>query len=137
MRRYLLDTGIAADWVFRRKQVREYAESRAQAGSRIGICTPVLGELWAGVEHSITRQRNRQKLIRALVGLVVWPYDERAAEMFGRLYADLRRQGRTIQQVDLQIAAIALTLGNCTLVTKDSDFRAISNLDVEDWSKPS
>jgi tRNA(fMet)-specific endonuclease VapC len=136
MRRYLLDTGIAADWVFRRMGVRERAETQAKTRSRVGICTPVLGELWAGVEHSKTHRWNRQRLIRALVGLVVWPYDERAAEEFGRIYAHLRHFGRMIQQIDIQIAAVALTLGNCTVVTKDRDFQAIPNLDIEDWSKP-
>jgi len=134
MRRYLLDTGAAADWIFRRRRMPERIEQVVQSGARVGICTPVLGELWAGVEYSQTRERNRQRLIRALVGLIIWPYDERAAQEFGRLYADLRRVGRTIQQVDLQTGAVALTLGNCTVVTKDSDFRAIPGLDIEDWS---
>jgi hypothetical protein len=39
-----------------------------------------------------------------------------------------------MQQVDVQVAAIALTLG-CVLVTKDSDFQAISGLTIEDWSQ--
>jgi len=39
-----------------------------------------------------------------------------------------------MQQIDIQIAAIALTLGNCAVVTKDSDFQAIPALDVVDWS---
>ena len=137
MKRYLLDTGVAADFVFRRKHVPESVEKLVQSGSRVGVCTPVLGELWAGVEYSKTQHRNRHRLIIALERLVVWPYDEQAAEEFGRLYANLRRIGRTIQQIDIQIAAVALTLGNCTVATKDSDFRAIPDLDIEDWSKPS
>jgi tRNA(fMet)-specific endonuclease VapC len=32
------------------------------------------------------------------------------------------------------IAAIAFTLGNCTVVTKDSDFSAIPGLTVENWA---
>ncbi len=40
-----------------------------------------------------------------------------------------------MQQVDIQIAAIALTLGHCTVVTKDQDFQAIPGLGVEDWSQ--
>jgi hypothetical protein len=45
------------------------------------------------------------------------------------------RRGRIIPQIDLQIAAIAISPGNCTVATKDSDFQAIPGLDVEDWSK--
>jgi tRNA(fMet)-specific endonuclease VapC len=40
-----------------------------------------------------------------------------------------------MQQVDIQIAAIALTPGNCTVITKDSDFAAITRLQVEDWTQ--
>ena len=41
-----------------------------------------------------------------------------------------------MQVPDLQIAAIALTLGDCVVVSKDSDLRAVPGLTVEDWSRP-
>jgi len=47
----------------------------------------------------------------------------------------LKRRGRIIQQIDIQVAAIALTLGDCTVVTADSDFAAIPGLVIEDWTK--
>jgi len=40
-----------------------------------------------------------------------------------------------MQQIDIQIGAIALTLGDCTVVTSDSDFAAVPGLAVEDWTK--
>ena len=137
MRRYLLDTGPAGDFVNRRLAVYGRAKRAAADGNRVGICVPVLGELWAGVLGSATRQRNEERLVRRLRDLVVWPYENLAAHEFGRLFAELRRMGRPMQQIDVQIAAVALTLGNCTVVTKDSDFHAIPGLDVEDWSLPS
>jgi tRNA(fMet)-specific endonuclease VapC len=33
----------------------------------------------------------------------------------------------------VQIAAIALTLGNCTVVSTDSDLSAVPGLTVENW----
>jgi tRNA(fMet)-specific endonuclease VapC len=39
-----------------------------------------------------------------------------------------------MQQVDLMVAAIALSLGNCTVVSKDSDLFAVPGLDVENWA---
>ena len=47
---------------------------------------------------------------------------------------ELRHVGRVISVVDMQLAAISFALGNCTVVTKDSDFAAIPGLDHEDWS---
>ena len=135
MTRYLLDTGIASDYINRRKGVYEVACDRAKSGARIGVCTPVVGELFAGVEVSASRQRNLTTLIHTLDSLRVWPYDFKAAEEFGRLFAILRRAGRPMQQIDIQIAAVALTLGSCVVVTKDSDFSAVPGLDVENWVK--
>ena len=76
----------------------------------------------------------RNGCCNSLSDFILWPYTEEAAREFGRLFIDLRRAGRPMPQIDIQIAAIALTLGHCTVVTKDSDFAAIPGLDHEDWS---
>ena len=133
-RHYLFDTGIAQDFQARRGGIRERAIASRKNGHRIGICVPVLGELWSGVECSSSRQRNLDLLRQALTTLVIWPYTTEAAEEFGRIFAELKRTGRIVQQVDMQIGAIARTLPNCVVVTKDSDFQAISGITVENWA---
>jgi tRNA(fMet)-specific endonuclease VapC len=134
MRRFLLDTGIAGHYVHRRKGVFERAEHRVSRGDRIGICVPVLGELYFGVEYSETRGRNLKRLLMALSNLTIWPFTEKAAAEYGKIAAHLEHTGRPMQQVDIQIAAIALTLGRCTVVTTDSDLSAIPGLKVENWA---
>ena len=133
-RHYLFDTGIAQDFQAGRRGIRERAIAHRQNGHRIGICVPVLGELWSGVECSSSRERNLALLRHALATLVIWPYSVEAAEEFGCIYAELRKTGRIIQQIDMQIGAIARTLPNCTVVSKDSDFQAISGITVENWA---
>jgi tRNA(fMet)-specific endonuclease VapC len=135
MRRYVLDTGIASDYVNRRHGVYEQARVAVERGDRIGIGTPALGELWAGVQASTTRDRNIKLLKRQVADMTIWPFDTAAAEKFGELFAELRRLGRPMQQIDMQVAAIAMSLGNSSVVSKDSDFAAIPGLDVVDWSK--
>lgn len=134
MRRFLLDTGVASDFVFRRGGVYPRARSEIDKGHKIGVCLPVLGELFAGVEYSATRDRNRQRLVHQVHDFAEWPFDRAAAEEYGRLYTHLRRVGRPMSQIDMQIAAIAITLPQCTLVTRDSDFSAIPELSIEFWS---
>lgn len=134
MRRYLLDTGIAQDFINRRHGVLGRVDAERRAGNRIGICTPVLGELWAGVEGSVSRERNLQRLRLALSRLIVWPYTNEAAAEFGRVFAELRRIGRPMQQVDIMVAAIAFSLGHCTVVTRDTDLIAVPGLMVENWA---
>src|SRR5205807_1737280 len=99
--RYLLDTGIAQDFQDDRHGVR--ADHERHKGHRIGVCVPVLGELWAGVEGSASRDRNLQSLRHALSRLSIWPYSTEAAEEYGRIFAELRRAGRRIPQIDMQI----------------------------------
>jgi tRNA(fMet)-specific endonuclease VapC len=134
MRRYLLDTGMASDFIHRRHGVHSRVGHAALRGDVVGICVPVLCELWAGIELSASRDRNLDRMKRALTRLRVWPLEAKAAEIYGRLYADLRRKGRPMQITDLQIAAIALYLGNCTVVSKDSDLSAVPGLSVENWA---
>ena len=39
-------------------------------------------------------------------------------------------------QIDIQIAAIALSMGNTVVVSRDSDFLAVPGLTVENWAAP-
>ncbi len=133
MRRFLLDTGPAHDLINRRQGVLGRVDTERQAGNRIVIGTPVLGELWSAVEGSASRERNLQRLRLALSRLVDWPCTDEAAAQYGRVFAELRRVGRPMQQIDIMIAAIAFALGDCTVVTKDSDVKAVSGLVVESW----
>ena len=133
-RRYLLDTGPAQDFQDRRGDVRSRVLAHRRNGHRVGICTPVLGELWSGVELSANRERNCQSLFEALHVLSIWPYTPEAAEKFGVIFAELRRAGRVIQQIDMQIGAVAKTLPNCIVVSKDADLKAIPGIVVEDWT---
>lgn len=133
MRRYLHDTNAASDDVHRRRGVFERARIALATGNAIGIGVPVLAELVAGIERSDTRERNMQRLKAAIGSLRVWPFDNAAAFEYGRLHAELKRTGRPIGVIDTMIAAVALSLGHCTVVSCDNDLRAVPTLTVEDW----
>lgn len=134
IRHYLLDTGIAQDLQDDRRGVRSKAKAVRALGHRVGICVPVLGELWSGVEGSDQRERNLKQLRHALKKLVIWPYSTAAAAEYGRIFTELKRAGRPVQQIDMQIGAIARTLPNCVVVSKDGDLSAISRITVENWA---
>lgn len=134
MRRYLLDSNIMGDFVDRRRGIPDKVREVRQHGGRIGTCMPVVAELFYGMEFSATRDENIRRLRRALSGIICWPLDRAAAEEYGRIAAERRRSGRTMQAVDIMVAAIAFTLGNCTVVTTDSDLVAVPGLAVENWA---
>lgn len=135
-RRFLLDSGPAQDFLFGRRGVQARVEAARIGGAKVGICTPVLGEIIGGLEGSDSRKVSWDIARRRLGKLVCWPYETAAAYEFGRIIAQLRRMGRPMQQIDIQIAAIAMSLGNCVVITTDSDLSAIPGLATDDWSTP-
>ncbi len=133
MTKYLFDSGILGAYVDRRHGVFETARAKTAEGHRIGTCMPVLAEMAGGLERSATRERNMKALRAALPSLKVWPFDQDAAFEYGRIYAELARLGRPIGAIDMMIAAIAKTLGNCKVVSTDGDLLVVSALTVENW----
>ena len=57
-RRYLLDTGPAFDFLFKRKGIDVRVEEARRNGARIGICMPGFGEIVAGLEASDSREKS-------------------------------------------------------------------------------
>src|SRR5687768_4201007 len=84
--------------------------------SAIGFCSIVKAELVYGAERSSRRASNLvllDQLFRAFESL---PFDDRAAEHYGGIRADLASRGSMIGPYDLCIAAIALA-NNLVVVT--------------------
>jgi tRNA(fMet)-specific endonuclease VapC len=133
MKRYLLDSGVLNDYIYRRANVVERLKDATNRGIQVGTATPVVAELFAGAELSQSRVKSLDRLRRAMAPIVAWPFDRAAAREYGILFADLRRIGRPMQQMDIQIAAIAITIGSCSVITYDSDFAAIKRLTSENW----
>ena len=86
------------------------------------------------MEGSAQRNANEVLLLRALSQLSVWPYSFEAAAEYGRIFTQLKLAGTPIQQIDIQIGAIARTLPNRVVVSKDSDLLVIPGLTIENWA---
>jgi tRNA(fMet)-specific endonuclease VapC len=136
LKRYILDSGIVNDMINRRHGVDVKATEARKKGHRLGVGTPVVGELLAGLENSASRDKNLARLERMLSRVTLWSYDEASARQYAKIAGDLRSRGIAIQQIDMQVAAIAFALGACVVVSKDSDFNDITGLAVENWAVP-
>lgn len=133
MSKLILDSGILSAYMNRVPTVFDELRKRAAQGIRVGTCMPILAEIAFGIELSASRDRNFEILNRNLNSLRLWPFDKAAALTYGKLAANLRRSGRPMQTVDIMLAAVALNLGNCVVITTDSDLEAIPGLAVERW----
>jgi tRNA(fMet)-specific endonuclease VapC len=136
MKRFILDTGIAALQLDRKRGVFERAAAEVARGNRVGIAAPVLAELAFRAEGSPQRDRNILRLRQALDAWKLRLVDTAAAFEYGRIAFELKTIGRPMGQNDIMIAAIARSLGNATVVTMDSDLAAVPGLTVENWAEP-
>lgn len=133
MTRYLLDTKAVADFINHRYGLPARVAEALRQGAIIGTCESVVAELLFGAENSAAPAENLRRRDHGLSRLRCWPLDRKASQEFGRLVCTLKKAGRLIGPIDSMIAAIALSLGNCVVVTKDEDFRAVPGLRVENW----
>lgn len=136
MRRFILDTGAAGLYLDRKRGVFERAAAEIAAGNRVGVAGAVVGELAFRAEGSPKQEQNLLRLREALDVWKLWLADVAAKFEYGRIAFELKILGRPIGQNDITIAAIALTLGNATVVTMDGDLSSVPGLSVENWAQP-
>jgi tRNA(fMet)-specific endonuclease VapC len=92
-----------------------------------------VAELQYGVEKSHSAQRNQQALDEFLLPLVVFPFEQEAANVYGRLRRDLEAFGTPIGAYDMLIAAHALSLGAVLVTNNQREFARIRSLHIENW----
>ena len=99
--------------------------------SEIGISHIVLGELLLGVFKSLdSGELNRT--LRVIRGMTLLHGDGDTAVIYAGIRRDLERQGSTIPQNDIWIAAVSLQ-ANLPLVSRDQHFRRISQLQLVEY----
>ncbi len=100
----------------------------------IAVSTVTKGEMFAGSAQSMQRERTRERQEAFLVRYTSLPFDDAAADEYGRIDGLLRSRGMRIGPVDTQIAAIAL-VHNLVVVTHNiRHFSRVPNLTIEDWT---
>src|SRR5437867_13454704 len=113
--------------------VRERIHRGRRAGHRFIACYPVLCELEVGIQQTPKPEDNRRRLAQLLRHVRLWPLDAETARLYGAVYIELRRRGRTLSQVDMARAALAAQ-HKLAVLTTDRDFEALTDLRVENWT---
>jgi len=130
MRRYLIDTAILAGYLYTRPVVvnplSPWIQQR-EASTSIVVYGEVIEHLKSRPNFTLHQLQLQQLLVQIEPYFLTYPIME--------LYADLRRALRPpygpglIGDIDTLVAATAINR-NLTLVTTDSDFQRVPNLQV-------
>jgi tRNA(fMet)-specific endonuclease VapC len=128
--KYLLDTNTCIRYINgRAPQIRR----KMQADADIAISTITKGEMYTGSARSQHPRQSRRKQDAFFARFTSLPFDEAAADEFGRSRAALEVAGTPIGPYDMQIDAIALAHGLVVITHNTREFGRIVRLQIEDW----
>jgi tRNA(fMet)-specific endonuclease VapC len=132
---HLLDANSFVDHLRSSPASNVTAKLMAAPPGSVYLCSVVLAELLYGAAHSHSAHQaaNLALIARLRQQFVSLPFDDRAAEEYGKVRAHLSAHGTLIGPNDLMIAAIALA-NQMTLVTHNTtEFSRVPDLTLDDW----
>lgn len=132
--RYMLDTNIC---IYAIKHRPEQVLIRLQEHDPKDICisSVTYAELMHGVEKSKAVEKNRVALALLLANIEIMNFDSLAAESYGRIRADLEKEGIPIDPLDMMIAGHALSLGYTVVTNNTREFKRVKGLRLENWAE--
>jgi tRNA(fMet)-specific endonuclease VapC len=105
---------------------------------KVVLCSPVAAEIHYGLARLPTGSRRRLLLsseFERLREVAHWSdWSETAAREFGRHKALLEERGTRLDDMDLIVASVALTLRACVATFNSRHFTRIEGVEVEDWA---
>ncbi len=129
---YLLDTDTLSATLRRDPDVRVVRRLATVGAEEQFMSAISLGELVFGAVR-----RNRDDLMERFEQLTdalpVLPFDQKGAEIFGRLKAHLELLGTPLAEPDLRIAAIALAFDLTLVSGNPRHFERVPDLRLENW----
>lgn len=133
----LLDTNVVSALMHRLPE----ALSRLRMSEPVDVvlCSPVAAEIHYGLSRLAAGSRRRRILteeyarLREAVAWVDWT--EAAAAEFGRQKALLEARGTPIEDMDVAIGSVALTLGARVATYNRRHLGRLHGLAVDDWTE--
>jgi predicted nucleic acid-binding protein len=132
---YLLDTSSFSD-LMRENPAVVRRLSSLSAQDTVLLCPIVRGEIAYGLKRLPEGQRRsvlEAKAEKLFGAFLCHEVTAAAAERYAQLKVVRQKKGLSLDENDLWIAAVALSLG-ATLITRDGDFREIDDLPVQNWA---
>jgi tRNA(fMet)-specific endonuclease VapC len=131
--KYMLDTNICI-YLIKQNPAKVIKHFKSHAIGDIGISSITLAELRYGVSKSQHVEKNQQALDEFILSLEIADFDEKAAQEYGAIRAELERSGKSIGSMDMLIGAHARALGSTLVTNNTKEFKQIKNLKIADWS---
>ena len=130
---YMLDTNTC---IFVLKNRPEKVKRKFKAIKNICISSVTFGELCFGIENGDAhlREKRWEQLDDFTQRILIDPWDEEAARHYGAIRALLKKEGNTIGNNDLLIAAHSRSIDSVLVTNNTKEFSRVPDLTLEDWT---
>jgi tRNA(fMet)-specific endonuclease VapC len=130
---HLLDTNSCVDHLRRGTGSNVTTRLNGSLPGSVILCSVVVAGLLYGARRSNNVARTLAEVQGFCSRFASLPFDDRAADEYGKIRAHLYGAGIPIGPNDFMIASIALAIG-LTLVTHNvGEFGRVPGLNIEDW----
>jgi tRNA(fMet)-specific endonuclease VapC len=133
MKLCLLDTDILSLFFRNHPQVVDACNLYCQEYRQLSFSLITYYEILSGLKHR-DAQKQLDKFLRFSQLNQIILLSEESVAISAQLYADLRKKGTPVDDIDLLIAGVAMA-NNLVLVTHNQKhFSKIEGLELEDWT---
>lgn len=129
----ILDTSFLVDLLRGDPKALHRAQELESEGEHLTIPTPVIFELWEGIERSDRPEKERRRVSEVLDGYPLLAFEMAHAARAGEVSGALVRRGDMIDPVDAQIAGASLVEGRPVLTRNARHFERVAGLSVETY----
>jgi tRNA(fMet)-specific endonuclease VapC len=134
VKQVLIDTDILSLFFRKDSLVVAHFKEYLKQYDKINLSIITYYEILSGLKH-----KNAEKQLDTFFEFVgynsVLPLTEESAAISSDLYAELRKTGKQLDDIDILIAGIALSNGMRLVTRNTKHFDRIDALKVIDWSK--
>ena len=132
--RYLVDTDVCIN-IIRSKDSSILKKVFSEEIEQMSISSITVAELECGAAKSSNPAQASLALAQFLSAVYVWDFDQRAACCYGKLRAELEKEGKRIGPYDMLIAAQALAEKLVLITNNYREFERVKGLCIESWSE--
>ena len=130
---YLIDTDIIIYSLKNQQSVIENFEKHLESPKSLSVVT--YGELIYGARKSKNVEKNLATVRRVGELFPIIDVSRAIVETFGAIKASLGKGGRVLDDMDLLIAATAMTHGLVLVTNNEKHLTRVKGLDVENWTR--
>ncbi len=102
--------------------------------NEIKIASIVKAELLYGAAKSKKREDNTSKVEKFLLPFEIISFEDKAAELYAHIRADMAGKGTPIGPNDLIIAATVLANSGTLITNNEQEFSRVAGLTTENWT---